>query len=88
VSGKAGDLGRRHQWQWLTKQPHRMAKFWQWLDERGIPWPDNLWAGTSVTTQRTCTRIDQLLKVGSASTIRFLSAEPQWEAIDVRKGGG
>ena len=45
----------------------------------------NLWAGTSITTQATTTRIDSLLKVGNADTIRFLSVEPQTEPIDLAK---
>ena len=34
-----------------------MAKFSAWLAERGKRWPENLWAGTSVTTQNTVTRV-------------------------------
>lgn len=69
--------GRRHIWMWLTKQPYRMECFARTLDR----WPANLWAGTSVTTQGTTTRIQNVLKVPAAR--HFVSAEPMWESIDL-----
>ena len=78
-------LGRRHIWLWLTKRSHRMAEFSAWLGERGVPWPRNLWAGTSITSQVTASRIRGLLEVGDGTTYRFLSVEPQVEAMDVAK---
>ena len=78
------DAGRRHDWLWLTKRPERMATFSSWLNGLGTPWPENLWAGTSVTTQVTTSRIDSLLKVGDEQTVRFLSVEPQIERIDLQ----
>jgi protein gp37 len=76
--------GRRHQWLWLTKRPRRMAAFSYWLAGRGLPWPENLWAGTSVTTRRSAARIGHLMRVGSTATIRFVSVEPQVEPINLR----
>ena len=76
--------GRRHDWPWLTKRPREMAKFASWLTERGIQWPDNLWAGTSVTSIQSTNRISNLLLVGSATTTRFVSVEPQVEPLDLR----
>jgi protein gp37 len=77
--------GKRHHWLWLTKRPERMAQFSAWLTAKEIEWPGNLWAGTSITTQATTTRIESLLKVGNSETIRFLSVEPQIEPIDLGK---
>jgi protein gp37 len=77
------ERGSRHHWLWLSKRPDRMAKLSQWLMDQGIGWPDNLWAGTSVTSQATATRIRHLFTVGSERTIRFLSIEPQVESIDL-----
>jgi protein gp37 len=77
--------GRRHDWLWLTKRPKRMAKFSAWLDAQGVPWPNNLWAGTTVTSVSTTSRIADLLKVGTSETIRFLSVEPQLERLDLRR---
>jgi protein gp37 len=77
------DLGQRHKWLWLTKRPDRMAEFSVWLAERGREWPENLWAGTSITTQGTTGRIKSLLQVGTERTIRFLSVEPQVESLDI-----
>lgn len=79
------EKGRRHVWQWPTKRPNRMAEFSRWLSKQDIRWPSNLWAGTSVTTQTTTSRVAQLLKVGGRRTIRFVSVEPQWEAIDLAR---
>ena len=75
--------GQHHQWLWLTKRPDRMAQLSDALKEKGIDWPKNLWAGTSITTQGTTSRIKHLLKVGNESTIRFLSIEPQRAEINV-----
>lgn len=85
IANVAQGPGRRHRWLWLTKRPDRMAGFSAWLGERGIEWPDNLWAGTSITTQATTSRIKSLLKVGTPRTTRFLSVEPQVEPIDLRR---
>jgi protein gp37 len=75
--------GQRHQWLWLTKRPDRMAEFSAMLKEKGIGWPTNLWAGTSITTQGTTSRIKHLLRVGKESTVRFLSVEPQRADINI-----
>lgn len=83
IGNVTSEVGRRHQWLWLTKRPDRMAKFSEWLTSRGLSWPVNLWAGTSVTTEATTSRIHHLLKVGDEQTIRFLSVEPQIEVIDL-----
>jgi protein gp37 len=77
--------GLRHRWLWLTKQPGRMARFSDGLRNKGVAWPENLWAGTSITTQGTTPRIDHLLRVGHEKTIRFLSVEPQLEAVDLAR---
>ena len=77
--------GRRHCWLWLTKRPDRMARFSTWLANRGVRWPVNLWAGTSITTQSTTSRISHLLQVGDKDTIHFLSVEPQWESVDLTR---
>ncbi len=77
--------GSRHQWLWLTKRPDRMARFFTILKEKGLGWPKNLWAGTSITTQATTSRIKNLLRVGDESTVRFLSVEPQREQLALRE---
>ena len=62
-----------------------MAEFSDWLKAKGISWPENLWAGTSVTAQRFKFRVNDLRKVGDENTIRFLSVEPQWDEISLAK---
>ena len=72
--------GRRHRWLWLTKRPARMAEFALWLcEERGLAWPDNLWAGTSITGRKTETRADILAYV--PARVKFLSIEPLVEPV-------
>lgn len=70
--------GQRHCWLWLTKRPQRMEKLSNWLAE---PWPENLWVGTSITTQQSTSRVKHLLGIGDERTTRFLSVEPQWETV-------
>jgi protein gp37 len=82
IAAAASKQGQRHIWQWLTKRPERMVEFDRWLASQNIAWPANLWAGTSVTTQRTAdVRVPALLKVRAA--VRFLSCEPLFEAVDL-----
>lgn len=85
VEPVSSEEGRRHVWQWLTKRPERMARFDQWLAEQGIAWPENLWAGTSLTTQPTAERrVPQLMQVRAA--VRFLSCEPLRGPLDLARG--
>jgi protein gp37 len=81
IANVASDKGRRHVWLWLTKLPRRMAEFAGWLDGRGVAWPDNLWAGTSLTSRKVLRRIDDLKRV--PARVRFLSVEPQWQEIEL-----
>lgn len=83
IESVASERGRRHVFQWLTKRPDRMAEFDRWLADRGIAWPENLWAGTSVTSQRTAAvRIPAIRRV--RATVRFLSCEPLFEAVTIQ----
>jgi len=77
------ERGQRHVWMWLTKRPHRMAKFAGWLAAQGIGWPENLWVGTSITTRKTLHRVRELAKVGNEKTTRFLSAEPLFGEVSL-----
>lgn len=85
IGAVTSEAGQRHHWQWLSKRPQRMAEFSKWLADRKITWPANLWAGTSVTTQATTSRVASLSEIGDERTIRFVSVEPQWESIDLGK---
>ena len=71
--------GRRHIYMLLTKQSHRMSMFAGWLNARDHL-PANVWAGTSVTTQKTNTRVRHLRDVPAA--VRFVSLEPQLGEVD------
>lgn len=83
IENVISEKGSGHIWIWLTKRPARMAAFSRWLEERGVPWPPNLWAGTSITMQKNLNgRIDSLMQVGNAETVRVLSVEPQLEELN------
>jgi protein gp37 len=59
----------RHTYQVLTKRSKRLAQVGQ-----DLPWPDNVWMGVSVETNRYAFRLDHLRQVGAK--VRFVSAEP------------
>jgi protein gp37 len=82
IGNVTSNEGRRHHWLWLTKRPIRMARFSAYLSECGIDWPTNLWAGTSITSQKSVARLKYLMNVGDENTIRFLSVEPQFAPIE------
>lgn len=60
----------QHTFQVLTKRPDRMLELGS-----SLPWPSNVWMGTSVETTDYYERIRLLQKLRSAS-VRFLSCEP------------
>jgi protein gp37 len=58
-----------HQFQVLTKRADRLEE----LAPR-LPWPDNVWMGVSVESQKYASRINHLRRI--AARTRFLSLEP------------
>lgn len=59
----------QHKFQVLTKRPERTAEL---TDE--LPWPKNIWMGTSVENDDYVWRVHELAKTGAQ--IKFLSVEP------------
>ena len=59
----------QHQYQVLTKRPKRAAAL-----AGELPWPSNVWLGTSIETDDYVDRADALRRVPAA--VRFLSLEP------------
>jgi len=59
----------QHTFQVLTKRPRRAAAM-----AGVLPWPDNVWMGTSVESADYVSRIELLRNIPAA--IRFLSLEP------------
>ncbi len=59
-----------HIFQVLTKRPRRMAQM-----AGRLPWPDHIWAGTSVELDRYGWRANSCLRDVPAA-VRFVSAEP------------
>jgi protein gp37 len=64
-----------HIFQVLTKRPRRMMKL-----APTLPWPSNVWAGTSVELDRYTWRANHCLRQVPA-TVRFVSAEPLLEPL-------
>jgi protein gp37 len=59
----------RHTFQVLTKRAERLAELAPYL-----PWPPNVWMGTSIENARFLHRADSLRRV--PANVRFLSCEP------------
>lgn len=81
VANVSSEAGARHIWLWLTKRPARMAKFGDWLTKRGVAWPENLMAMTTVTARSKSSRVDELRKV--PSRLKGLSLEPLFGPVDL-----
>ena len=81
----SSEAGSRHLWLWLTKRPSRMADFGRWLLKRGIQWPDNLVAMTTVTSQATAGRVAELRKV--PAKFKGLSIEPLFTELNLDLSG-
>jgi protein gp37 len=64
-----------HQFQVLTKRPERALR----LAHR-LPWPGNLWLGTSVESMDVDRRVDDLRRTPAA--VKFISAEPLLGPVD------
>lgn len=64
-----------HSFQVLTKRPQRMARM-----ASSLPWPSNIWVGTSIETNQYVWRADHLRRVPAA--VRFISAEPLLGPLD------
>ena len=74
IDAVSSDSGRRHIWLWLSKRPLRMAEFGRWLLAQGVAWPENLVAMTTVTSQDTAGRVQELRSV--PGRFKGLSCEP------------
>ena len=71
-----------HIFQILTKRPGRAAAWWlQNADLFPDGWPDNVWIGTSVESQKYAPRLTVLARIPAA--VRFVSAEPLLEQTDL-----
>jgi protein gp37 len=66
----------QHVFQILTKRHERMLEL-----APELPWPDNVWLGVSVETQKYVPRIDFLRRV--PAKVRFLSCEPLLGPLDL-----
>jgi len=81
IDAVSSDLGRRHLWLWLSKRPARMAEFGRWLVAQEVAWPENLVAMTTVTSQGTAGRVQELRSV--PSRFKGLSCEPMFSELSL-----
>ena len=65
----AMEQASQHTFQILTKRPERAAEL-----AHDLPWPDNVWMGTSVESARYTARVSHLITI--PARVRFLSLEP------------
>ena len=74
---------RGHVFQVLTKRPGRAVAWWEQYQQR-FPegWPPRIWIGTSVESQKYAPRLTVLARL--PASVRFVSAEPLLERIDLR----
>lgn len=70
----------RHTYQILTKRSKRLANM---ADQ--LPWPENVWMGVSVETQRYAFRADHLKQTPAA--VKFVSAEPLLGPLNLNMEG-
>ena len=72
----------RHVFQVLTKRPGRAAGWWENHGWNTFgEWPENVWIGTSVESQKYAPRLTVLGRI--PASVRFVSAEPMLERIDL-----
>jgi protein gp37 len=64
-----------HQFLVLTKWPDRFARF-----SEKYALPPNVWPGTTITSERTAFRVNDLMKIEGGGP-RFISFEPMWGPI-------
>jgi protein gp37 len=69
-----------HQFQVLTKRPDRALGL-----SSKLPWPENVWMGTSVESQPYTGRIDMLRAI--PAHVRFLSCEPLLGPLNLKLTG-
>jgi protein gp37 len=69
------EMASWHQFQLLTKRPERALRL-----ADALPWPENLWLGTSVENASVLGRVDRLRRTPAA--VKFLSCEPLLGPLD------
>ena len=72
----------RHVFQVLTKRPGRAVGWWEAEGKTAFgEWPQNVWIGTSVESQKYAPRLTVLGRIPAA--VRFVSAEPLLDKLDL-----
>lgn len=71
-------------WLLLSKRPAGYATLTPEAWRRPGGWPANVWAGTTCGTSAGLARVRTLIASAGPAPVRFVSAEPQLEAVDWR----
>lgn len=69
-------------WLLLSKRPAGYATLTPAAWRKPGGWPSNVWAGTTCGTSAGLARVRTLISSAPGAPVRFVSAEPQLEAID------
>ena len=84
------DQAKHHTFQVLTKRPGRAVAWWReygryisWVADGRGRWPQNVWMGTSVETQKYAPRLTVLGRI--PAPVRFVSVEPMLERMNLRR---
>lgn len=71
----AMEMAHWHQFQLLTKRPERAVRL-----AADLPWPENVWLGTSIEDMQVARRADALRE--TPAIVKFISAEPLLGSLD------
>lgn len=81
IGAATSPRGRRHIYMLLTKLPVRAVEFGRWLvEDQGVAWPENVWSGVSITSDRTAGRAEVMCH--HPAPTKFLSVEPLLSAVE------
>lgn len=72
----AMEMAHWHQFQLLTKRPERAVRL-----AHDLPWPENVWLGTSIEDMDVSRRADALRE--TPARVKFISAEPLLGPLDL-----
>ena len=81
IQAAASPKGQRHILMLLTKQATRAAAFDHWMAERGLAWPENVWQGVSITSEKTVRRAGLIMD--HRAQTKFLSVEPLLGPVEI-----
>jgi hypothetical protein len=92
IQNVISQAGCRHIWLWVTKRPERMARFSEWLGNRGIVWPETLVPMTTITSMKVSGRLDavtqhieQVQRPFVRTAFWAIGSGPRWCCLDTSR---